>query len=141
MVHASTHSAPVGEVAQALIDNQRFAYRGLLACFFGGLDAATRDALHAQGIPVHTTPQRLARAFARLVDYRMGRELLMQTPEGLPERIPEAIDAAQAQACAALAAGESQLTGDGGGAVSWRGSGCRLRRTKVMQTKAMQTRT
>jgi acetyltransferase len=111
VVHASTHSAPVGEVAQALIDNQSFAYRGLLACFFGGLDAATRDALHAQGIPVHTTPQRLARAFARLVDYRMGRELLMQTPEGLPERIPDAIDAAQAQACAALKAGESQLTG------------------------------
>ncbi|HEX7910431.1 MAG TPA: GNAT family N-acetyltransferase, partial [Paraburkholderia sp.] len=112
VVHASTHGAPVGEVAQALIANQRFAYRGLLACFFGGVDAATRDALHAQGIPVHTTPQRLARAFARLVDYRMGRELLMQTPEGLPERIPEAIDAAQAQARAALAAGEHQLTGE-----------------------------
>ncbi|MFM0225173.1 bifunctional acetate--CoA ligase family protein/GNAT family N-acetyltransferase [Paraburkholderia dipogonis] len=112
VVHASTHGAPVGEVAQALIANQRFAYRGLLACFFGGLDAATRDALHAQGIPVHTTPQRLARAFARLVDYRMGRELLMQTPEGLPAQIPECIDAAQAQARAALAAGERELTGE-----------------------------
>ncbi|MFM0730238.1 GNAT family N-acetyltransferase [Paraburkholderia sediminicola] len=112
VVHASTHGAPVGEVAQALIANQRFAYRGLLACFFGGVDAATRDALHAQGIPVHPTPQRLARAFARLVDYRMGRELLMQTPEGLPAQIPEAIDAAQAQARAALAAGEHQLTGE-----------------------------
>ncbi len=111
-MHASTHSAPVDEVAQALIANQRFAYRGLLACFFGGVDAATRDALHAQGIPVHTTPQRLARAFARLVDYRMGRELLMQTPEGLPAEVPDAIDAAQAQACAALAAGEHQLTGE-----------------------------
>ncbi|CAB3656670.1 Peptidyl-lysine N-acetyltransferase Pat [Paraburkholderia sediminicola] len=111
VVHASTHGAPVGEVAQALIANQRFAYRGLLACFFGGVDAATRDALHAQGIPVHTTPQRLARAFARLVDYRMGRELLMQTPEGLPAQVPEAIDAAQAQARAAIAAGEHRLTG------------------------------
>jgi acetyltransferase len=112
VVHASTHGAPVGEVAQALIANQRFAYRGLLACFFGGVDAATRDALHAQGIPVHTTPQRLARAFARLVDYRMGRELLMQTPEDLPAQIPESIDTAQAQARAALAAGEHQLTGE-----------------------------
>ncbi|MFL9982180.1 bifunctional acetate--CoA ligase family protein/GNAT family N-acetyltransferase [Paraburkholderia sediminicola] len=112
VVHASTHGAPVGEVAQALIANQRFAYRGLLACFFGGVDAATRDALHAQGISVHTTPQRLARAFARLVDYRMGRELLMQTPEGLPAQVPEEIDAAQAQARAAIAAGEHQLTGE-----------------------------
>jgi len=112
VVHASTHGAPVGDVAQALIENQRYAYRGLLACFFGGLDAATRDALHAQGIPVHTTPQRLARAFARLVDYRMGRELLMQTPEGLPAEVPDAIDAAQAQARAALAAGERELTGE-----------------------------
>ncbi|PRY05879.1 GNAT family N-acetyltransferase [Paraburkholderia sp. BL25I1N1] len=113
VVHASTHGAPVGEVAQALIANHRLAYRGLLACFFGGVDAATRDALHAQGIPVHTTPQRLARAFARLVDYRTGRELLMQTPEGLPAQIPECIDAAQAQAREALAAGEHQLTGEG----------------------------
>ena len=47
-VHASTHGAPVDEVAQALIANQRFAYRGLLACFFGGLNAATRDALREQ---------------------------------------------------------------------------------------------
>ncbi|SMG58633.1 GNAT family N-acetyltransferase [Paraburkholderia susongensis] len=112
VVHASTHGAPVDEVAQALIAHQRFAYRGLLACFFGGLDATMRDALHAQGIPVHTTPQRLARAFARLVDYRLGRELLMQTPEGLAAQIPEAIDAAQAQARAALDAGTSRLTGE-----------------------------
>ncbi len=112
VVHASTHNAPVGEVAQALIANQRFAYRGLLACFFGGVDAATRDALHTQGIPVHTTPQRLARAFARLMDYRLGRDLLMQTPEGLPAQIPTEIDAAQAQARMALAANEGCLTGD-----------------------------
>ncbi|MFT4064734.1 GNAT family N-acetyltransferase [Paraburkholderia sp.] len=110
VVHASTHGAPVDEVAQALIAHQRFAYRGLLACFFGGVDATMRDALHAQGIPVHTTPQRLARAFARLVDYRLGRELLMQTPEGLPAQIPDAIDAAQAQVREALAAGERQLS-------------------------------
>ncbi|NML31498.1 GNAT family N-acetyltransferase [Paraburkholderia antibiotica] len=111
VVHASTHGAPVDEVAQALIDHHRFAYRGLLACFFGGVDAARRDALHAQGIPVHTTPQRLARAFARLVDYRLGRELLMQTPEGLPAQIPDAIDAALAQVREAVAAGEHELTG------------------------------
>ncbi|HEY1998136.1 GNAT family N-acetyltransferase [Paraburkholderia sp.] len=114
VVHASTHNAPVGEVAQALIANQRYAYRGLLACFFGGVDAATRDALHAQGIPVHTTPQRLARAFARLVDYRLGRELLMQTPEGLPVQASAAIDAAQTQARAALAAGNELLGAEEG---------------------------
>ncbi|MBV8627413.1 MAG: CoA-binding protein, partial [Paraburkholderia sp.] len=108
VVHASTHGAPVAEVAQALIAQQKFAYRGLLACFFGGVDTATRDALHAQGIPVHTTPQRLASAFARLVDYRLGRELLMQTPESLPARLPESIDAAQAEARAALEAAERE---------------------------------
>ncbi|MCX4164180.1 MULTISPECIES: GNAT family N-acetyltransferase [Paraburkholderia] len=111
VVHASTHSAPAADVARVLIAHQRYAYRGLLACFFGGLDAATRDALHAQGIPVHTTPQRLARAFARLVDYRLGRELLMQTPEGSPAQLPAEIDAAQAEARAALAQGATQLSG------------------------------
>jgi acetyltransferase len=112
VVHASTHNAPASEVAQALIDHQRFAYRGLLACFFGGVDAATRDALHAQGIPVHTTPQRLARAFARLVDYRLGRELLMQTPEGLPIQAAEAVETAGAQARAALSGGTRTLSGE-----------------------------
>ncbi|CAG4885739.1 GNAT family N-acetyltransferase [Paraburkholderia saeva] len=121
VVHASTHSAPAAQVAKVLCAQQKFAYRGLLACFFGGVDTATRDALHAHGIPVHTTPQRLASAFARLVDYRLGRELLMQTPEGLSARLPESIDAAQAQACAALTAAEAgqvvdtttaKLTGD-----------------------------
>jgi acetyltransferase len=112
VVHASTHSAPAEEVAQVLIEHQRYAYRGLLACFFGGISLATRDALHAHGIPVHSTPQRLARAFARLVDYRLGRELLMQTPEGQPARGSAAVDAAQAQACAALKAGVAELDGD-----------------------------
>ncbi|WP_322048460.1 GNAT family N-acetyltransferase [Paraburkholderia sp. J67] len=112
VVHAPTHSAPVEAVARTLIEHQRFAYRGMLACFFGGVDEATRDALHAHGIPVHTTPRRLARAFARLVDYRLGRELLMQTPESLPAQGVAAIEAAQGIARAALAAGRDTLEGD-----------------------------
>ncbi|PLZ00896.1 GNAT family N-acetyltransferase [Burkholderia sp. WAC0059] len=112
VVHAPTHSAPAAEVARVLIGQQRVAYRGLLACFFGSVDTATRDALHAHGIPVHTTPWRLARAFTRLVDYRLGRELLMQTPEGGPARNREAIGVAQALARASLAAGETTLTGE-----------------------------
>ncbi|WP_395062551.1 GNAT family N-acetyltransferase [Paraburkholderia silvatlantica] len=111
VVHAPTHSAPVDAVARTLIEQQRFAYRGMLACFFGGVDETTRDALHAHGIPVHTTPRRLARAFARLVDYRLGRELLMQTPETMPAQGPAAIEAVQSAARAALAAGRTELKG------------------------------
>lgn len=112
VVHAPTHSAPVEQVARTLIEHQRFAYRGMLACFFGGVDEATRDALHAHGIPVHTTPRRLARAFARLVDYRLGRELLMQTPESLPAQGMAAIDVALGIARGALAAGRAALEGE-----------------------------
>ncbi|HEV3104565.1 MAG TPA: GNAT family N-acetyltransferase, partial [Trinickia sp.] len=111
VIHATTHSAPASAVARMLIERQRFAYRGLLACFFGGVDAATRDALRAHNIAVHSTPQRLARAFARLVEYRLGRELLMQTPQGLPAQVPEAVECAQAQARAALDAGHDVLDG------------------------------
>lgn len=111
VVHASTLGAPVAEVARVLIERQRFAYRGVLACFFGGVDDETRDALRAHGIALHSTPHRLARAFARLVDYRLGRELLMQTPQGLPAQVPVAIEAAQASAKAALAAGQAVLEG------------------------------
>ncbi|HEY1611119.1 MAG TPA: CoA-binding protein, partial [Paraburkholderia sp.] len=112
VVHAPTRVAPAEAVARTLIDRQRIAYRGLLACFFGSVDAKTRDLLHAHGIPVHTTPRRLARAFARLVDYRLARELLMQTPEGMPASGADAIEAAQAQARAALVADETGLTGE-----------------------------
>ncbi|WP_323119030.1 bifunctional acetate--CoA ligase family protein/GNAT family N-acetyltransferase [Burkholderia alba] len=117
VVHATSHSAPSGEVARVLIDARQFAHRGILACFFGGVDAATRDALHAHGIPVHTTPQRLARAYARLVDYRLGRELLMQTPEGTPPQPAAAVATAQDAARAALAAGRGEL--DGPVAAQW----------------------
>ncbi|WP_206957370.1 bifunctional acetate--CoA ligase family protein/GNAT family N-acetyltransferase [Trinickia acidisoli] len=112
VVHASTLGAPVADVARVLIEHQRFAYRGLLACFFGGVDETTRDALRAHGIAVHSTPHRLARAFARLVDYRLGRELLMQTPQGLPAQVPAAVEATMAQAKAALDAGRTVLAGD-----------------------------
>jgi acetyltransferase len=112
VVHAPTHSAPVADVARTLIAARRHAHRGLLACFFGCVDAATRDALHANGIPVHTTPQRLARGFARLVDFRQGRELLMQTPDGLPTEIPEEIDSAQNEIRIALENGIAELNGE-----------------------------
>jgi len=112
IVHASTHRAPAEEVARVLIERQRFAHRGMLACFFGGLDAPARDALRAHGIAVHSTPHRLARAFARLVDYRLGRELLMQTPQGLPARVPVALAAIQARVRDAVAAGTMTLDGD-----------------------------
>ena len=112
VVHAPTHAAPVAEVARMMIAQQGHAYRGLLACFFGCVDHATRDALHAHGIPVHTTPQRLARGFARLVDYRQGRELLMETPDGPVAHTAVALDSAQAQVQAALAAGVAELAGE-----------------------------
>jgi acetyltransferase len=111
VVHASTLSAPVADVARVLIDHRRFAYRGLLACFFGAVDEATRDELRAHGIAVHSTPHRLARAFARLVDYRLAREMLMQTPEGLPTQAPAAIESAQTMARTALEAGLAALVG------------------------------
>ncbi|MDR5738994.1 GNAT family N-acetyltransferase [Caballeronia sp. LZ016] len=112
VVHAPTHSAPVADVARTLIAQRRHAYRGLLACFFGCVDSETRDELHANGIPVHTTPHRLARGFARLVDFRQGRELLMQTPDGVPADVPKDIDDAQREVRAGLANGVAELSGE-----------------------------
>ncbi|NRO99133.1 GNAT family N-acetyltransferase [Paraburkholderia sp. NMBU_R16] len=115
VVHAPTHTASADDVAQTLIAHQRYACRGLLACFFGGVDAATREALHAHGIPVHSTPSRLASAFSRLVDYRLVQELLTQMPEDAPAQHAVYISKAQAQARAALAAGVTELSGDAAG--------------------------
>jgi acetyltransferase len=112
VVHAPTHSAPVADVARALIAERKQAYRGMLACFFGCVDAATRDELHANGIPVHTTPHRLARGFARLVSFRQARELLMQTPDGLPADVPETIEATQTEICLARENGITEIDGE-----------------------------
>lgn len=117
-MHATSHNAPVEAVARELIEARRGASRGIVACFFGGVDAATRDALHAHGIPVHTTPQRLARAYARLVDYRLGRELLMQTPEGSPPEPPPSVVEAQEAARAAIVRGAAAEL-DGAQAAGW----------------------
>ncbi|EGC99655.1 GCN5-related N-acetyltransferase, partial [Burkholderia sp. TJI49] len=117
VVHSTSHSAPAEQVARTLIDSRQHAHRGILACFFGAVDAATRDALHANGIPVHTTPQRLARAYARLVDYNLGRELLMQTPEGTPPQPAACVASAQADARRMLEAGQHELAGDA--ALQW----------------------
>ncbi|RDV00838.1 GNAT family N-acetyltransferase [Trinickia dinghuensis] len=126
VVHASTLSAPAADVARVLIERQRLAYRGLLACFFGGVDEQTRDALRAHGIAVHSTPHRLARAFARLVDYRLGRELLMQTPQGLPAQVPACIEAAQSQASAALGSEHTVALAGGEAARLLRGFGLQV---------------
>ncbi|AOJ78914.1 GNAT family N-acetyltransferase [Burkholderia ubonensis] len=112
VVHSTSHSAPADAVARMLIETRQQAHRGILACFFGAVDASTRDALHANGIPVHTTPQRLARAYARLVDYNLGRELLMQTPEGTPLQPAERVASAQADARRMVEAGEHELAGE-----------------------------
>ncbi|GBH24008.1 GNAT family N-acetyltransferase [Burkholderia vietnamiensis] len=112
VVHSTSHSAPAEAVARTLIEARQHAHRGILACFFGAVEAATRDALHANGIPVHTPPQRLARAYARLVDYNLGRELLMQTPEGTPLQPAERVASAQADARRMVEAGEHELAGE-----------------------------
>ncbi|KVD59396.1 GCN5 family acetyltransferase [Burkholderia ubonensis] len=112
VVHSTSHSAPADAVARMLIETRQHAHRGILACFFGAVDASTRDALHANGIPVHTTPQRLARAYARLVDYNLGRELLMQTPEGTPPQPAACIASAREEARGWLEAGRHELAGE-----------------------------
>lgn len=117
VVHSTSHSAPADAVARVLIESRHHARRGLLACFFGAVDATTRDALHASGIPVYTTPQRMARAYARLVDYNLGHELLMQTPEAMPPQPVSSVAMAQGEACRMLAAGQHALAGTA--AVQW----------------------
>ncbi|MFP3624796.1 GNAT family N-acetyltransferase, partial [Burkholderia sp. SIMBA_051] len=51
-------------------------------------------------------------AYARLVDYNLGRELLMQTPEGTPLQPAERVASAQADARRMVEAGEHELAGE-----------------------------
>ncbi len=112
VVHAPTHSAPAVDCGCCTNTDCRKTSRisRLASLFFGCVDQATRDELHADGIPVHTTPQRLARAFTRLVDYRQGRELLMQTQGSVPAKLPEGLDEMQSEIQNALGNGITKLS-------------------------------
>ena len=81
IVHTPSDHAPALPLAQHVVDLTQQWPRALMSCWLGDFDPQVRALLHRNKIAVYPTPQRLARAFARMREYQRNHVLLAETPE------------------------------------------------------------
>lgn len=112
IVHAPSAAATADAVADALIAGLPQWPRALLTCWLGAQEAGVRKVLHAHGIAAYPTPERIARAFVRMLDHRRNQVLLAQTPSTAPADFLIDRESARAIVGAALAAGRRELQPD-----------------------------
>lgn len=112
VMNCPTALAAAPDTAQALIDFQaRHPQQTLLASWVGDYSArAARELFASHGIPSFATPEQAIRAYMHAIDYRRGRDILMQTPASAPELFTPDRQAARGAIAAALQAGRSWLT-------------------------------
>ncbi|MEZ5557787.1 MAG: bifunctional acetate--CoA ligase family protein/GNAT family N-acetyltransferase [Pseudomonadales bacterium] len=80
-------AAPVDCAAAVTTELARTDVRiPVLTSWVGGATAnAGRELLNSHGLATYDTPTEATAAFMQLYDYRLGQELLMQTPPSIPE--------------------------------------------------------
>lgn len=109
IVHAPSAAASASEVADALIALLPQWPRAFLSCWLGAQEASVREVLHAHGIAAYPTPERIARAFVRMLDHNRNQVLLTQTPCSSPTDFQIDRDTARAIVGAAQVAGRHEL--------------------------------
>jgi len=112
IVHAPSAVASASEVGTALLAGLPQWPRALLTCWLGAQEASVRELLHTHGIAAYPTPERIARAFMRMLEHRGNQVLLTQTPSTLPTDFQIDRDTARTIAAAAQAANRRQLDTD-----------------------------
>ena len=108
-VHAPSAVATAYDVSNALISCLPQWPRALLTCWLGAQEASVREILHAHGIAAYPTPERIARAFVRMLEHRTNQVLLAQTPSTSPADFQIDRQTARAVIDAARTAGRRQL--------------------------------
>lgn len=110
-VHVPTATAPATAWAEALAEVAAgHRARNVLACFLGTeLDGRSRARLSAASVPVFTTPEKAARAFLHLVNYRRNQDMLVQVPASVAVCGAAERQAARDIIAAALAQGRHWL--------------------------------
>ncbi|HYC03302.1 MAG TPA: bifunctional acetate--CoA ligase family protein/GNAT family N-acetyltransferase [Azospirillaceae bacterium] len=94
-------------VADAL-DGKRFP---VLTSWLGeGAAAEARRLFCTRRIPSYDTPDKAVRAFMHLVRYRRNQELLMETPDSVPDQFTADLEAARRPVDAAMAEGRAWLS-------------------------------
>ncbi|WP_298720691.1 bifunctional acetate--CoA ligase family protein/GNAT family N-acetyltransferase [uncultured Ferrovibrio sp.] len=86
VMHAPTAIVPSIEPARAVIKAVHNSPKNILTCWSGG-DAVqkARKAFAEAGLASYDTPDAAIRAFAHMVNYRRNMQVLMQTPDEMPE--------------------------------------------------------
>jgi acetyltransferase len=99
------------DAAQAVVESRPPDGRPpILTCWLGEPAAKGSRALFAENkVPTYDTPDEAVQAFMHLVHYRRNQELLIETPVGIDQDVPDR-DAARATIAGALAEGRKLLT-------------------------------
>lgn len=91
VIHTPSLYAPAVALAEVVVAESAKWPRALMSCWLGDFDPAVRALLHRHKVAVYPTPQRLARAFARMREYQRNHVLLAETPESIGNLSPSDI--------------------------------------------------
>lgn len=85
VMHTPSPTAGAEETARAVARAAGNTYRNVLACWLGGsFSKEIHECFTTVKIPLYETPDKAARAFLHLLDYRRNQETLLQTPSAAP---------------------------------------------------------
>ena len=111
VMNCPTAVADSSDAARAVIETYKGSRRPLLTTWLGEGAAAEPRRMFAQNrIPTYETPGKAVKAFMHLVRYHRNQELLMETPQSVPELFDVDSDAVRAIIDRAMAEGRKWLT-------------------------------
>jgi len=111
VMHVPTAVASVTETAEATIEACRSSARNVLTSWMGQDTVREPRRLFGDaGIPTYFTPDRAIRGFMHVVRYNRNQELLMQTPDSVPEQFTPATSTARLVIQSAMASGREILS-------------------------------
>ena len=80
VIYAPSLLATPQAVARAVADVAKQESRPVIACWMGQSDATVRSIFAEARVPLYDTPEKAARAFLHLVNYRQNQQALMELP-------------------------------------------------------------
>ncbi|MGB5832945.1 MAG: acetate--CoA ligase family protein, partial [Thiohalocapsa sp.] len=106
--HAVVSSSEVAEEAAKVVGATK---KNVLACLLG-LDSVepARRLFSDAGIPTYETPEHAVNAFLQMVEYRRNQQMLMETPDAVPEQANLASETVRGIVVRALAEKRERLS-------------------------------
>ena len=93
VIYTPTDSAPSTQVAQAVADSAKNAWKPVIATWMGGEDVEEgRHIFVENSIPAYDTPEEAVRTYVNMCRYKGHLDQLYETPEELPAHIASSKD-------------------------------------------------